>query len=146
MSSRGVIVPEIAERLRAIAARVADGTATKVDVHDLKELAQQLDGSHPRLALKAHLKKGAPSKFYQRLEMARAIERHIAQYNVTPAEARRHLAGTLGNVGDERLRQVWAEFEPVFRLDENNQRLVLWFKALEAKGIGKVTRLPSKKK
>lgn len=145
MSSRGEIVPELAEKFRAIAERMAEGTATKLDAHDLRELASQLAGTHPRFVLKVHAKRGAPAKFAERLAMARAIKSYLDEHGGTPAAARNALSGKFG-VGPERLKQAWTELAPILELDEAARRLVLHFKALEARGLAKVTRVPPKKK
>ena len=145
MSSSGEIVPELAALLRDIAARIERQTADPSDAAILQRLARQAAGQDKRFSIKVHGSRGqrplGASGVDRRLAMARAVKTHRDEHNCTLAEAYEALDDGKFNVGIETLTKAWREMGPLLEMSDERRNLILYFKRLEARGLGKVTRV-----
>ncbi|UVI39237.1 hypothetical protein [Qipengyuania spongiae] len=137
MSSKGEIVPELAELLREIADRIDAREATKRDARKLRKIANEAAGDDPEWTLKIHARRGAPRHSVdRRFAMAEAIQAYRAEHGTTIENACNELCGQF-NVGPDRMMTAWKEMRSILRTDEGAREVRLMFHELMLRQGGK---------
>lgn len=145
MSSRGQIVPELAELLQEIAKRLEEGTAELSHAEALRRVAKVAADEDKRFVLMVHRRRGRPPwgerGVDRRLAMARAVKGYMDEHQCSNEAAREALNGTFGNTGPETLGKAWQDMGPLLEMSDERRELLLYFKRLEARGLAKVSRV-----
>lgn len=139
MSRAGMVMPELAELLDAIADRVEAGAATRDDADLLRRLARQVRGEDRTYSVRIHRKRGQKPKggagVDQRFEWARMVKAHRDEHGGTLEAAYRAVSKVRGvTVGPDMIEKAWKEMRPLMDMKEGNRNILLFFKRLKANG------------
>jgi hypothetical protein len=134
----------LAAKLRAVADRIASGEVNAGDIHELKLLAEILEGKNRDVQVKVipqnHRPRQGAAGVARKLEMAEAVKAYRETRGCKLGEA--YIAVASGfHVGPDTIEKAWKEMRSVLKLEPQQRELLLYFKGLEARGLARVTRV-----